>query len=81
MRALETGRYLLRATNTGISAIVGPKGELIGVSPLLELDVLTGEIRPMSGVTPYATTGNLLMLALLALMLIAAVPCGYKRDR
>lgn len=80
MRALETGRYLLRATNTGISAIVGPKGELIGVSPLLELDVLSGEIRPMSGVTPYAASGNLLTLALLALMLIAAFPCGYKRE-
>jgi apolipoprotein N-acyltransferase len=81
MRALETGRYLLRATNTGISAIVGPKGELIKRAPLLELDVLSGEIQPMSGSTPYARLGNLPLLVLLLLALILAFPCGHSRFR
>ena len=79
MRALETGRYLLRATNTGISAIIGPRGELVKRSPLLELDVLSGEILPMTGVTPYARFGNLPLLALLVLSLILAFPCGHNR--
>ena len=77
MRALETGRYLLRATNTGISAIIGPMGELLKRSPLLALDVLSGEIRPMSGSTPYARVGNLPLLALLLLSLVLALPCRY----
>jgi apolipoprotein N-acyltransferase len=70
MRALETGRYLLRATNTGISAIIGPRGQLLKQSPLLTLDVVTGEIEPMQGTTPYARYGNLLLLGLLAVVLV-----------
>ncbi|MCU7807212.1 MAG: apolipoprotein N-acyltransferase [Candidatus Thiodiazotropha sp. (ex Semelilucina semeliformis)] len=81
MRALETGRYLLRSTNTGISAIVGPKGELLGKSPLLELDVLTGEISPMTGATPFAYTGNLIVLLIMLIVLIVAFPCGHLRFR
>jgi apolipoprotein N-acyltransferase len=72
MRALETGRYLLRATNTGISAIVGPRGELVKRAPLLTLDVLSGEIQPMSGGTPYSRMGNTPQLLLLLLSLILA---------
>lgn len=79
MRALETGRYLLRATNTGISAIVGPKGEVLKRAPLQELDVLTGVIQPMGGSTPYARIGNLPLLALLLLALILAFPGGLAR--
>ncbi len=81
MRALETSRYLLRSTNTGISAIVGPKGGLLASSPLLEEAVLKGEIRPMSGATPYARFGNLSILALLTLMLIIGFPCAYSKCR
>lgn len=81
MRALETNRYLLRATNTGISALIGPKGELIASSPLLEEAVLKGEIRPMSGTTAYARFGNLPLLALLALVLVTSFPCGHNRFR
>jgi apolipoprotein N-acyltransferase len=81
MRALETGRYLLRATNTGISAIVGPKGQLLKRAPLLMFDVLSGEIEPMSGSTPYARMGNIPLLALLLLMLVLAFPCGHSRFR
>ncbi|MET0046932.1 MAG: apolipoprotein N-acyltransferase [Sedimenticola sp.] len=58
MRALETGRYMLRATNTGISALIGPRGGLLGTSPAFEQHVLTGEILPMEGSTPYAWLGN-----------------------
>jgi len=75
MRALETGRYLLRATNTGISAIIGPHGELLAHSPLLQEDVLLGEIQPLAGATPYVRYGNLAILALLLLALMFAYPC------
>ncbi len=81
MRALEAGRYLLRATNTGISAIIGPKGEVLERAPLLALDVLHGEIRPMQGSTPYARYGDLPLLALLAISLILAVAGWHFRFR
>ena len=52
-RAVETGRYLARSTNTGISALVAPDGSIIGRSPQFEVDVLVGEVVPMRGATPY----------------------------
>jgi apolipoprotein N-acyltransferase len=68
MRALETGRYMLRATNTGISAIIGPTGGLLGVAPQFEAYTLTGEARAMQGATPYVRFGNLpVVLTLLVL--------------
>ncbi len=73
MRALETGRYLLRSTNTGISAIIGPKGELLSTSPAFERHVLTGEFVPMKGSTPYAMAGNALLISLMALLLAAGL--------
>jgi apolipoprotein N-acyltransferase len=84
MRALETGRYLLRATNTGISAIIGPDGGLAGVSPQFEVHVLTGSVRPMQGATPYVSVGNapVVLLAGLAVGLAALLgPRGLGLTR
>ncbi|MDD2739711.1 MAG: apolipoprotein N-acyltransferase [Methylomonas lenta] len=58
MRALETGRYLLRATNTGLTAIVTPTGKISRQAPLFTTTTLTGSILPMSGLTPYAKLGD-----------------------
>ena len=80
MRALETGRYLLRSTNTGISAIVGPKGELQARSPLMAVDVLKGEIQPMVGATPYVLLGNHAILALLLVSLMIGFPCANRKS-
>lgn len=57
-RAVETGRFLLRATNTGISAVIDPKGRILNKSVQFEDDVIRATIRPYSGVTPYARWGN-----------------------
>ena len=69
MRSIETGRYQLRATNTGISAFIGPKGELISTSPIFKQHVLRGEIIPMTGITPYARVGNWGVIMLVTLLL------------
>ncbi|MFN2308814.1 MAG: apolipoprotein N-acyltransferase [Gammaproteobacteria bacterium] len=58
MRALETGRYLLRATNTGISAIIGPDGGVRVRSAQFETAVVRGEIEPRTGATPYVRWGD-----------------------
>ena len=54
MRALETGRFLVRATNNGITAIVDERGAVTARLPQFEAGVLTGEIRATSGATPFA---------------------------
>jgi apolipoprotein N-acyltransferase len=58
MRALETGRPMLRATNTGITALIGPDGSLRGQLPQFEPGVLKGQAQPRAGATPYVRTGN-----------------------
>ncbi|WP_018232143.1 apolipoprotein N-acyltransferase [Thioalkalivibrio thiocyanodenitrificans] len=58
MRSLETGRDMLRATNTGVSAVIGHRGELIATSPQFETHVLTAEARLRSGLTPFGRWGN-----------------------
>jgi apolipoprotein N-acyltransferase len=58
LRAMEAGRYLLRATNTGISAVIRPDGSLAGTSPQFETDVLAADVRPHQGATPWVRWGN-----------------------
>ncbi|MCF6217457.1 MAG: apolipoprotein N-acyltransferase [Gammaproteobacteria bacterium] len=58
MRALESERWIVRATNTGISAIIDDKGVVREVSPQNEVYVVSGEVQPRSGATPYVMWGN-----------------------
>lgn len=65
MRAIETGRYLIRATNTGVTGFVDPKGKITSQAPMFEVATLTDEIIPRGGVTPYNRYGDLPVLILL----------------
>jgi apolipoprotein N-acyltransferase len=58
MRALENGRDLLRATNTGISAIIDARGQPLGIIPSFVRGDLALSIQPRAGATPYARVGN-----------------------
>jgi apolipoprotein N-acyltransferase len=58
MRALETGRFMLRATNTGITAIISPSGDVVSRSPQVRAHVLKGIVQPYTGATPYVHYGN-----------------------
>jgi apolipoprotein N-acyltransferase len=58
MRALEVGRYAIRSTNTGISAFIGAKGELLAVGEQFEPQVMTAAIQLRRGATPYGHIGN-----------------------
>lgn len=78
MRALETGRFLLRATNTGLTAIIGPKGELVDLAPQFEVAVLTGEVQPLRGLTPFARWGNWPIVGLLMLSLALLGVHGWR---
>ena len=71
-RALEAGRYMLRATNTGMTAIVNPRGTVEHHAPAFTRAVITHAVRGYAGATPYVRWGNYAVLALLACMLAAA---------
>lgn len=81
LRALETGRWLVRATNTGISAIIDPFGRVDRQLPLFERAALTGTIQPRTGATPLVRFGSAVPLALALLMLGAALllRAGFPR--
>ncbi len=71
MRALEVGRYLARATNTGISVIADERGQIRARGAQFQAEVVRGEVQPLRGLTPYARFGDwpamAMMIGLLAL--------------
>jgi len=72
MRALETGRMMLRATNTGVTSIIARNGRVLQMLPQHIEGVLTGEVQGYTGSTPYVRWGNAMVIGLLGLMLAAA---------
>jgi apolipoprotein N-acyltransferase len=66
MRALEADRYLLRAANDGISAIIGPDGQVLATAPGYVPTVLRASVVPRLGLPPYARFGNWLIISLAA---------------
>jgi apolipoprotein N-acyltransferase len=78
MRARETGRPMLRATNTGISALIDHQGRVTAQSPQFEAAVVTGEVVPRQGATPYVRWGNVPIVLLCAGLLLVA---GFLRSR
>jgi apolipoprotein N-acyltransferase len=75
MRALEAGRYMVRATNNGISALIDARGRVYARSPQFVPDVLRGEVVPYAGLTPYARAGNapVVLICMVALLIGLAV--------
>jgi len=58
MRAMESGRPMLRAANTGPSAVIDHRGEVLARSPQFQAHVLTARVQPTQGATPYVRFGN-----------------------
>jgi apolipoprotein N-acyltransferase len=77
-RALEAGRYMLRATNTGVTAIIDQRGEVIQRAPQFVATTLRGQAQGYTGATPYVRFGNMAALICAALMLAAG---GWPRSR
>lgn len=69
MRALETGRFLIRSTNNGVSALVNDRGEIIARTEQFVQQTLSGEVELRQGATPFMRWGSepILFLSLLAL--------------
>ncbi len=75
LRALETGRPMLRAANTGPSAAIDHRGQVLARSPQFEAFVLPVSVQPRQGTTPYIRFGNAPVLLLSGLILAL----GFRR--
>jgi len=75
MRSAEVRRWQLRATNTGLTALIDPHGELAASLPQFEPGVLRGTVPGMTGSTPYIVWGDF------AVVLLAAVAVAVYRLR
>ena len=74
MRALETGKYLLFSTNTGISAIIQPDGKLLASLPDFQQGVLTGKIYAMRGNTPLVyISHHVILIFFLGLLIFTGI--------
>ena len=78
MRALETGRWMVRSTNTGATAAIAPSGHVATRLPWFTNGILEAEVVPMQGMTPYARWGNYAALFLVALVAGAALALGRR---
>ncbi len=70
MRSIETGRWFLRATNTGVTAIINDKGKIVKKAPQFQRTVLRGEVEARTGTTPFMQWGSYPVLAWCGLLLL-----------
>ena len=70
MRSIETGRPMLRSTNTGTTAVIAANGAVIARLPVYTAGSLDATVQGTSGRTPYVTSGNMTVI-LVSLLLLA----------
>lgn len=70
MRALENGRWFMRATNTGVTAIIDHKGHIVKRAPQFERTVLRGTIQARVGNTPFMRFGQYPILFIITILLL-----------
>ena len=73
LRALELGRFMARATNTGISALIDQRGRIVVQGPQFKESVIRGEVQPLRGLTPYARFGDGPAVLLLVVLLVGGL--------
>lgn len=81
MRALESGRYMLRGTGNGVTAIIDERGRITAQLPQFERGVLRGEFMPMRGATPFARTDTWAVIGLCFALLAGCGLAEWLRRR
>ncbi|MGH1485199.1 MAG: apolipoprotein N-acyltransferase [Cellvibrionaceae bacterium] len=81
MRAIETGRYVVRGTNNGVSAIIAPDGSIKHESEQFIRTAFSGEVIPMQGNTPYLIWKNYLFLAIVFILLFSMMYQHYTTNK
>ncbi len=81
-RAIETDRFVLRAANTGISAVIDPRGRIQGKTPIFTEEVLRGTYALKNTMTPYVRYGDyFILLCLVFLAGVVAMNALKKRNK
>lgn len=70
MRSIETGRPMLRSTNTGTTAVIAANGAVVARLPVYTVGSLDATVQGTSGRTPYVTSGNITVI-MVSLLLLA----------
>ena len=81
MRSLETGRPMLRATNTGATAVIDGRGKLQAALPPFTQGTLAATVQGRAGLTPYIVYGNAAFVILTLLMLGMPVFAAWRGRR
>jgi apolipoprotein N-acyltransferase len=81
MRAMETARPMLRAANTGVTAIIDHRGVVMAQSRQFVPAVVKGTVQPMRGATPYVRWGNTAIVVLCVLLALVAGLAGSRYPR
>ena len=83
LRAIETGRYVVRSANTGVSSIISPNGEVLELCPELQKGYVIEDVYMRSNTTVYTVIGNtfvyMCMIFCLAIPTVSALL--YKKDK
>jgi apolipoprotein N-acyltransferase len=79
MRAIEQGRYLARAANTGISGVVDPYGRVVARSGIFEQVGMVEDVRFLSTRTMYARVGDIVVYASIVITIVALVAVRKRR--
>ncbi len=80
-RALETGRYMLRSTNTGVTAIIDQHGRVVARAPGYATAIVNGIVQGYQGATPYVRWGDTPVVALATVLLGAGLLRLARRRR
>ncbi len=73
MRAIEHGRYMARAANTGISGVVDPYGRVVAESAIFQEAGLVQEVRFLTGRTVYTMIGDVVAYIAMAVVVLSFV--------
>ncbi len=82
MRALENGRYMIRGTNNGVSAIIDQRGQIVARTEQFVETTLVGDVEVMLGTTPFTSFGVIPVVAgcIVTLLLMWLMYLGFWRE-
>jgi len=80
LRAVENRRFLLRTSNSGISAIISPTGQIMAQSGLFTKERVDGSFVKSDRLSFYARHGNFILFGAVFILLVALVQVIVKKD-
>lgn len=80
MRAVENRRFMLVASNTGVSAVIAPSGRIVATPPIFTRSAIDARVCPLPGLSPYTRAGDAILVVALIAVSAAAMMRIYRRE-